>query len=79
MYFTTPDDPVTPGIDEGTPGGDAFDIAWAIEPTSGAAAGLSGFTYIRITTAMDASHGGTLGEFSTEIDAVADVGLDEDN
>jgi len=75
VYFTAPDDPFTPGIDDGTPGGDAFDIAWAVDPASGAAAGLSGFTYIRITTAMDAVHGGTLGEFSTEIDAVADVGL----
>ncbi|HQP32208.1 MAG TPA: PKD domain-containing protein, partial [Deltaproteobacteria bacterium] len=76
VYFTAPDDPFSAGIDPGTPGGDAFDIAWAVDPASGAAAGLSGFTYIRITTAMDARHGGTLGEFSTEIDAVADIGLE---
>ncbi|MEN6474050.1 MAG: PKD domain-containing protein [Syntrophaceae bacterium] len=79
VYFTAPDDPFTPGIDAGTPGGDAFDIAWALDPLTGEPAGLSGFSYIRITTAMDAVHGGALGEISTEIDAVADVGLEEVN
>jgi len=78
VFFTAPDDPLTVGIDSGTPGGDAFDIAWALNPLTGEPAGLSGFTYIRITTAMDAVHGDSLGEFSTEVDAVADVGL-EDN
>jgi len=77
VYFTAVDDPFSPGIDPGTPGGDAFDIAWALDPLTGEPAGLGYFRYIRITTAMDAAHGGALGEFSTEVDAVADVGLED--
>ena len=77
VYFTAPDDPFSAGIDSGTPGGDAFDIAWALDPLTGAPAGLEYFRYIRITTAVDGTLGGSLGEFSTEIDAVADVGLEE--
>lgn len=75
-YFTIPDDPILAGIATGTCGGDAFDIAWAVDPSTGAAANLSGFNYIRITTAVDRDLGGSLGELSTEIDAVADIGLE---
>jgi PKD repeat protein len=75
-YFTIPDDPILTGIDTGTCGGDAFDIAWAVDPRTGTAANLSGFRYIRITTGVDRNLGGSLGELSTEIDAVADIGLE---
>lgn len=71
-FYTVPDDPQTLDVDPGSGGGDAFDIAWAIDPITGAPAGLPGFDFIRITTAVDATNG-ALGEMSSEIDAVADV------
>jgi hypothetical protein len=74
-WFTIPDDPVLAGIDTGTCGGDAFDIDWAVDPATGASANMSGFRYIRITTGVDRNLGGSLGELSTEIDAVADIGM----
>jgi hypothetical protein len=72
VFYTTPDDPFTVGINEGSGGGDAFDIAWAIDPLTGLAADLWGFDFIRITTAVF-FNAGVFGEISTEIDAVADV------
>ena len=71
-FYTVPDDPMTTDIDPGSGGGDAFDIAWAIDPATGDPANLGGFDFIRITTAVD-SINGSLGEVSTEIDAVAIV------
>ena len=71
-FYTTPDDPATTGIDAGSAGGDAFDIAWAINPITGTPANLTGFHFIRITTAVDHTNP-VFGEVSTEIDAVADV------
>ena len=74
-FYTDPDNPFTVGIDFGTGGGDAFDIAWAIDPASGEPADLPGFNMMRITNAVDAVLG-PLGEKSPEIDAVADVAAD---
>ncbi len=71
IFYTFPDNPFTVGVDPGAGGGDAFDIAWAIDPTTGAPANLPGFHFIRITNAVDAV--GPLGEVSSEIDAVARV------
>ncbi len=71
-FYTTPDDPLTVGITSGSGGGDAFDIAWAVDPTSGVPANLDGFDFIRITTAVNSDQG-FFGEVSAEIDAVADV------
>ncbi len=71
-FYTYPDDPLTVGIDAGAPGGDAFDIAWAVNPQTGEPADLPGFDFIRIRTGVDALLG-PLGELSTEIDGVADV------
>jgi len=71
-FYTAPDDPAIVGIDPGTCGGDAFDIASAVHPETGAPANLPGFDFIRIRTGVDASLG-PLGEISTEIDAVSDV------
>ncbi len=71
-FYTFPDDPTTIGVDPGSAGGDAFDIAWAINPVTGAPANLPGFHFIRITTAVDHTNA-VFGEVSTEIDAIADV------
>ena len=73
LFYTEADDPFTIGIDNGTCGGDAFDIAWAIDPETGMPSGLGGFRYIRLTTAVSKELGGSLGECSTEIDAVAEI------
>ena len=74
-FYTVPDDPFAIGISAGSGGGDAFDIAWAVNPATGEPADLSGFDFIRITTGVNFIHG-VFGEFSTEIDAVADVAPD---
>lgn len=71
-FYTRPDDPFIAGITAGSAGGDAFDIAWAIDAATGAPAGLDGFDFVRITTGVDFI-AGILGEISTEVDAVADV------
>jgi hypothetical protein len=76
-FYTTPDDPLTTGVTEGSGGGDAFDIAWAIDPETRNPAGLDGFDFIRITTAVNAvDQGHIVNEKSVEIDAVADVSPD---
>ncbi|MEO0511404.1 MAG: GC-type dockerin domain-anchored protein [Planctomycetota bacterium] len=72
LVFTTPDDPFAVGLSEGSGGGDAFDIAWAVDPATGEPAGLTGFDFIRVTTGVDATSG-LFGEKSTEIDALSDV------
>jgi hypothetical protein len=71
-FYSTPDDPFEIGITPGSAGGDAFDIAWAVDPITGAPANLPGFDFIRITTAVDAVIG-PLGEISAEIAGVARV------
>ena len=77
-FYTIPDDPRRVSITPGAGGGDAFDIAWAIDPESGEPAGLPGFDFIRITTAVyvDLTEITPLGETSSEIDAVADAAPD---
>ena len=74
-FYTIPDDPLAIGITPGSGGGDAFDIAWAIDPATGAPANLSGFDFIRLTNGVSAVLG-PLFEKSPEIDAVADVAPD---
>lgn len=74
-FYTTPDDPRRVGMTTGSGGGDAFDIAWAIDPFTGSAPELYGFDFIRLTSAVD-SVSPILGEKSAEIDAVADVAPD---
>ncbi|NOS99723.1 MAG: hypothetical protein HOP29_03760 [Phycisphaerales bacterium] len=70
-FYTIPDDPFTVGIRPGSCGGDAIDIAWAIDPASGEPADLDGFDFIRITNGVNALT--IFGEKSPELDAVADV------
>ena len=74
-FYTVPDDPFEVGMTAGSGGGDAFDIAWAVNPKTGEPANLDGFDFIRMTTAVDFFHV-ALGEKSSEIDAVADVTVD---
>lgn len=72
LFYTVPDDPWDVGVTPGSGGGDAFDIAWAIDPETGGPANLPGFDFIRVTNAVNAING-PLGEKSTEIDAISDV------
>lgn len=71
-FYTVPDDPLEVGITPGSGGGDAFDIAWAIDPATGEPANLEGFDFIRITNGVNFVTP-LLGEISPEIGAVADV------
>jgi hypothetical protein len=73
VFYTLADDPFMAGISDGACGGDAFDIAWAVDPETGQPSGLTGFRYIRISTAVSKDLGAALGECSTEIDAVAEI------
>ncbi len=70
-FYTVPDDPFAVGIDPTSGGGDAFDIAWAIDPVTGALANLPGFDFIRLSTGVRSVT--PFGEISAELDAVADV------
>jgi hypothetical protein len=71
-FYTMPDNPWRIGVTPGSGGGDAFDIANAVDPQSWQPANLDGFDFVRITVAIDAVFG-LLGEMSTEIDAVSAV------
>jgi hypothetical protein len=78
-----PDDPQTPDISTGTAGGDAFDLAWAVDETTGEPAALAFADFIRIHCAVDGTHP-VVGRYHTQIDAVSlvrprilgDVGMD---
>jgi len=85
-FYTIPDRQSYAGdsqsllIDEGSGGGDAFDIAAAIKQTSPGVpvtpyvyAQIPYFNFIRITDALAGDSAGALGEISAEIDAVSDV------
>ena len=69
--YVRPDDPFEVGLTPRSGGGDAFDIAWAVDE-NGAAAGLTQFHFIRIWALIDAVDA-TFGYITPEIDAVADV------
>ncbi len=71
-FYTVPDDPRAVGISPGSGGGDGFDIAWAVDPATGAGAGLDRVDFVRITNPVHALLG-PVGEWSAEIDAVAIV------
>ncbi|MBX3405569.1 MAG: hypothetical protein KF869_02295 [Phycisphaeraceae bacterium] len=71
-FYTVPDDPLTVGISPGSGGGDAIDIAWAVDATTGAPANLDRIDFVRITNPVHALLG-PVGEWSAEIDAVAIV------
>ena len=71
-FYTVPDDPFEVGMTPGSGGGDAFDIAWAVDATTGEPAGLDGFDFIRVTNGENYT-AGIFGEKSPEIGTVADV------
>ncbi len=71
-FYTFPDDPFAVGMTLGSGGGDALDIAWAVDPLTGMPADLDGFDFVRISTGSNVLLG-AFGELSTEIDAVSDV------
>lgn len=73
--YLRPDDPFSIGLSPGSGGGDAFDIAWAVD-ASGQPANLNEFSFIRIRTLVT---GNTVGPITTEVDAVADVPPDVDS
>lgn len=76
--YVRPDDPFVVGISPKSGGGDAFDIAWAIN-AAGQPANLTQFQYIRLTPLVNRNIG--FGIASPEIMAVADVApnVDADN
>jgi len=65
--YLRPDDPFTVGLSPGSGGGDAFDIAWAVD-AAGNPANLERFHFIRITTLVQ---GDAVGPITTEISGVA--------
>jgi hypothetical protein len=69
--YVRPDDPRTTGLTARSGGGDAFDIAWAVD-AQGQPAGLAQFDFIRVSTIV-AGYTASFGYITTEIDAVADV------
>lgn len=71
-FYTVPDDPMVVGISAGSGGGDAFDIAWAVDAATGQPAALDRIDFVRITNPVDALLG-PVGEWSAEIDAAAIV------
>lgn len=71
FFYTTPDTPGDRKIDPGSGGGDAIDIAWAVDPADFSSAGLDEISWIKIVSATAAT--GTVGEYSCEVDAVARV------
>jgi len=72
VFFTTPDDPHAVGLTLGSGGGEAIDLADAIDPETGIRPTLPFIDFIRITTAINSVHP-FLGEVSTEIGGVGDV------
>lgn len=71
-FYTSPDNPFAVGITPGSGGGDAFDIAWAVDPVTGAPAGIDRFDFIRVSTGVNFV-AGVLGEVSAEVGGVSDV------
>lgn len=72
--YLIPDNPYKVGLIVESGGGDAFDIADAIDPLTGEKANLDGFDFIRITSASDVFYSYPfLLEISTEVDAVSDA------
>lgn len=64
-----PDDPLTPGISTGSAGGDAIDLAWAVDEGTLQPVSITEAHFLRITHALNT--GSFLGPSSTEVDAVA--------
>jgi len=72
-FYTRPDDPLLVGVSPGSGGGSAVRIAWAVNPLGGVAANLDRIDFVRITSGVG-TISAVLGEVSTEVSGVADVG-----
>jgi hypothetical protein len=70
-FYTCPDTHGDADIDPGSGGGNAVDIAWAVDPSDFSPADLDEITWIKIVSGSVKT--GPLGEYSTEVDAVARV------
>lgn len=71
-FYTRPDDPLAVGVSSGSGGGDALDLSWAVDPSTGSSVTLSAIDFVRISTGVDGSIS-QINELSTEIDAVAEA------
>ena len=71
-FYTTPDTPDDYKIDPGSGGGDAIDIGTAVDPATFAPAGIHQVTWIKIVSGSNITDE-AVGEYSSEIDAVARV------
>lgn len=74
--YMRPDDPFEVGISERSGGGDAVDIAWAVDD-SGQPANLSQIHFVRLSAFINASHG-PLSFITPEVVGVAAVARDVD-
>ncbi len=75
--YVRPDNPFWVGIDRGSGGGDAFDIAWAVDE-NGNSAGIDEFDFLRVSTIPNILDP-VYGYFTTEVMAFADVAPDVDS
>ncbi len=75
--YLRPDDPKAVGLTKRSGGGDAFDIAWAVD-VNDQPANLDQFRFIRLSSYISRPMG-ALGMCSPDIDAVADVAPDIDS
>ncbi len=71
-FYTRPDDPLVVGVSQGSGGGDAIDLGWAVDPATGSLANLPSIDFVRIRTGSGIVHA-VLGELSTEIGGIARV------
>jgi len=71
-FYTTPDTHGDLFIDAGSGGGDAIDIAWAVDPSTGVQANLDHIDFVRLTNCTKKVEGG-LGDTDAELDAIARV------
>jgi len=71
-FYTVPDTHGDHVIDPGSGGGDAVDIAWAVNPETGELANLTQVDFIRITNCSMKIEG-VLGDVDSELDAIARV------
>ncbi|MFM9956991.1 MAG: hypothetical protein ACKVZJ_02865 [Phycisphaerales bacterium] len=72
LFYTEPDNPFVVGVSPGSGGGDGFDVRWAVDAATGAAALRDRFDFVRISTGVNFI-AGPLGELSTEVGGVARV------
>jgi len=72
--YLRPDDPKQTGLTPRSGGGDAFDIAWAVD-AAGQPANLQQFHFLRVWTLV---RDGGLSAVTTEVDAAADAAPDID-